>query len=301
MEQLIHVKRALLIIGTAFLLACGGGGGSAGGVNNTGPALLTADNDDAFGTLALEGSATSKNANPFARSYVGGGTTYSKKYLSLLEQLAGRFQQDIDVALSQNQDSVSLAMVGKQVNPVVSCGGSVAVSTGSVVYSNYCVGNGTFNITFNGSMSYSHENLGGEDFRINLSFIDFSVTLKDGVDTWTQTMSGSMTFLFQGGEFSLTFTSSFERDGKTYKIENLSLTNGEISARLYHPDYGYVDISTDSSDPFVLFDNQFCGGTLIITGVDTAGAQVSSRMVVADDCLSYTISYASDEAVFVEW
>ena len=306
MEQLINIKHGLLVTCAILLMACGGGDSAVpaaapAGVSytgNGGQAALTADNDDSYGITMVEGSTTSKNSNPFAAVGVDSDARYSKQHLSLMDELAKRFQQDIKSAGTHTQRSTSIGAAG--IDQGGSCGGSVTFggteSAGSVTYNHYCVGTSEFNITLNGSMSFTSESLGAYDYRMTVSYTDFSISVTDGADSWTQTVSGSLTILSQGGQVSVTYSNLFEREGKVYKLENLSLTDGEISGRLYHPDYGYVDISTDPADRFFIYNNQYCGGSLIITGVDATGSEVISRMSVSDDCTSYTISYGDSGA-----
>lgn len=312
MECLANIKNGMLICGMTLLVACGGGGGGGGSSDitysgSTNQAVLTADNDGVFGTTMLEGSATNKNASPFPGfANVDSNTSYSKKRLALLEELANQFQQDIKSAGSVNQHSGTIAAVSGLPELTGTCGGNVTYSgnesMGSVVYNNYCVGSELYQLTFNGSMSYSYETIGTSDFRMTVNFSNFTVEVKQGLDTWSETTSGSITILKEGSTLSVTFFNLFERDGKIYKIEDLSLSGGLIQGRLYHPDYGYVVITTDPMDPFIFGDNGYCGGTLIITGVDSGGLQVSSTMVVADDCSTYTMTHASSGLLdVVKW
>ena len=65
MAYLPTIKHAMAVLGTMLLVACGGsGGGTPADITYSGKtsqAVLTADNDDAFGTIMLEGSASTKS------------------------------------------------------------------------------------------------------------------------------------------------------------------------------------------------------------------------------------------------
>ncbi len=306
MESLSKLRINWLIFISILLVSCGGGGGDNGpaGITytgNTNQALLTADNDDVFGTTMLEGSAANKNSTPFF-SINSNTSSSSKTHLGLLEALSQQFQQDIERAGLAQQTSALAAVAGVPDQPGT-CGGTMSFNgnenSGSVVYSNYCVGFGSFQMTLNGTMSYTFE-VNGANYRATLTYSGFTVTTKSGSDTWTQTASGSMTIVSQDGVISVTYSSLFERDGKVYKIENLTLKGGHIKGTLYHPDFGFVEIDTKLSDLFLLQPNgEYCGGTLQIVGVDGSGQSVSATMSVENDCSSYTITYKSQSETVV--
>lgn len=308
MEYSTYFKTGILAICTLIMLACGGND-SGSGTNYTGKteqAVLTAENDDSFGTTMLEGSASSKAANPFPFDDLpdqpGGGV--GKQQLGILDAMSRQFSSDIE---RRNTQAGPKALPGA-IPTEGPCGGSLSFggndTSGSITYSDYCVGlDGYFEMIFNGSMSFSflETNTG---FEINISYTDFSVTIKTPEETTTHTGSGNMTIVFAGGSsFTVTYNNTFERDGQVFKIEELTFTDGMISGVFYHPDYGYVEVATDPDDPFIELDTgEFCGGTLEITGVDSEGATVVSRMEVADDCSKYTIYYNnSTEGQEVLW
>jgi hypothetical protein len=72
--------------------------------------------------------------------------------------------------------------------------------------------------------------------------------------------------------------------GKVYWIKNYSITIDEhigfiqieMAGRFYHPDYGYVTLST--AEPFVLHDGDDwpTSGTLIVKGANSAKAKITA-------------------------
>lgn len=308
MDYITLLKNGMPVFCAVLLFACGGGDSGPGDITytgKTGKAVLTASNDDAFGTTMLEGSSNSNSSNPFFS--VTSGSRHAKKNLSLLETLAGQFKADITgtVSSAKNTDTaVAITSTSPLNGP---CGGDLSVSggesSGSVAYNNYCVGdiNG-YNVTFNGSMSYTFAGT-QTSYEITIKYSRFSITVKTPTDSWTESGSGEMKIVFANGAISVSYTSYFERDGKVYKIENLTLDNGVIEGRLYHPDYGYVEISTALNEPFIEQSStgEYCGGILQINGINSNGETVVSTMTVSADCSEYTMVHEAGVADPVAW
>ena len=166
------------------------------------------------------------------------------------------------------------------------CGGSMSYSvqadgldgtfTGNFAFNEYCNDGTTVNgnAGFDGKMDvdtgefveayFSFDNLSGEDLTIDGDIeIDFSASP------------------------NVITLNAFGQDpgsGKVFWIRNYRVTIDEYSGyvqvemagRFYHPDYGYVTLST--TEPFVLHDGDEwpASGTLVVEGANSAKAKISS-------------------------
>lgn len=307
-----RIFTSLLALLTAGLLsACGGAAGDAtpNGINYSGlttQAVLTSDNDDAYGTAMLEGGSANgeiKNQIPFFSITGNAATESSKTHIALMEVLAAEIRANIEQRSSQDTSAHATAL-GAILNG--DCGGSVdgsgSESGGTITFNNYCQGDDTFSMTLNGVITYSISGTyDNNDFEIKVNYDRVTATINDGTETVTHTFSGTITMTFTDGIFKVTFTSYFDREGKVFMVEDLVVSGGSISGRLYHPDYGYVDIET--TDLFnVNAKKQYCDGTLRITAVDADGNSVYSDITVNADCSQYTIYYSGDNTTTtVNW
>jgi len=300
MEAYRQIRMAILMALTVTVFACGGGGGGdSSGISYSGreaPAVLTAENDNGFGEPMMEGGTKSDAANPLT-SLQGSGA--GKNHLNILDILANQFKTDIEQRPESSGGAV--AFIGQ--DPNGSCGGTFSYNSnetsGNITYNNYCIGvsGSTEQVVLNGTMSYTYE--GTEtNFTITISYNNFTVTATYGDETFTETIAGNITMTNNNGEFTITFTSLFEQNGLVYRVDNLNVTHSfdgsSISGTFYHPNEGHVQIST--TVPFQVQPNgDFCGGTLLIMGEDSAGDPVSSEMTINADCSEYTITFINDQ------
>jgi hypothetical protein len=167
-----------------------------------------------------------------------------------------------------------------------SCGGSMSYTvnadnkdgtfSGRFTFKDYCNDGTTINgkARFDGKMNidtgefvdayFSFDNLSGGDLNLDGDIeIDFSAS------------PNVINFNAYGQDPS---------SGKIYWIKNYSITIDEYSGfiqiemagRFYHPDYGYVTLST--TEPFVLHDGDEwpASGTLIVKGANSAKAKITA-------------------------
>ena len=110
-------------------------------------------------------------------------------------------------------------------------------------------------------------------------------------------ISGTISRIFQAQYFESVFIDLYAREENTnsvywfnnYIMETTNYTDySEISirGRYYDPDYGYVDLSTESPVIIQNHGDTFSGGVLIITGSPgSAGGNTKARYSVATDYL----------------
>ena len=312
------ILRDLFTFITVLMLsACSGSGGSDSGSGgnlysgNTGAAILTADNDDAFGTLMLEGSATSKTAggaSPFSAD-----TVTEKKNMGHIEVLLNKL---VDVAQQQVQTAASEKVTAKAIDTNGTCpspAGSFTITppttgtsspfTYTISFNNYCLGDLTYSTTMNGSMTMKVYFAGALSVstitKVEIAYENLTVSNTVGSTTYSSTFSGTTILDYDGFTYptpnSVSNTVYFGRDGKIYKITDINISSlGNISGRFYHPVHGYVDITTESTFDRNLTTGEYCGGTLRIAGKTAGGSDIATTIAVSADCATYTICYDVD-------
>lgn len=218
----------LTLMTVGLLSACGGGDASPTGISYTGltgQAVLTSDNDDAFGRAMLEGGAASgevQNQVPTFSITGNKAVENPKAHIALMELLAAEAQSKVEQQSTQSDPGQMAALGALQAGI---CGGSYDVSgsanSGTITYDNYCVGDNTFSMTLNGVMSFSITgDLGSANYEIIISYNQLTSTIKYGEETFTYTFSGTITITYVDGVRHVTFTSQFEHEGKVFMVED---------------------------------------------------------------------------------
>lgn len=295
----------MLGLGLALLFGCGGGGGSSSSgssVTYTGlttEAAITKTDDASTLTKEALNSAASGTFNP-------GTLTPGAKVVE-----ADRASRpDLVQALAKLGDLVRPAAVPAAAGPFSEtltspCGkgtGFIAGTDnsvpghvdiyGSLTFSGFCIPSADGReILLSGSVGFTIAGTSSSDFRFAISTTRLGITLGGNEYVYALDYSCQITG-GTAGQVRLNAT-YLAPDGKTYKIENYLITVDatghtiSISGRLYHPDYGYVEVTTP--EPIVYAD---CGGVyrpfsgrLRVTG---AGGHYGE--FIGGGCTSYTIS-----------
>lgn len=222
----------LLVSFLITLTACGGGGG---GGNNSGDTttsytgVTTAAQIDTNNSKDIAGGATSMGTfgggNVVAS--VDTGTSEINTGTSIISRAASK-------AILDKLNSPNIATVGTVVNDSATgaCGGTLSISMDI---------NDTTH-TFNGSLSFN-------------SYCEDSVTV-----TGSATITGQVNASATQASFKMTIGSLLvkeQKSGSVYKIENYviditansSTITVSVSGRFYHPQYGYVSVTT----PYLLY------------------------------------------------
>ena len=300
---------SFLMIAIASLSACGGGGDSGPGYPDLSysgiqtEAVIDQDNADEFTEASLAGSSSSTNVPLF------GGVTVEEQSATRVPEPKSLNSLSVLIANSvMNQmDSGSAELitgVTERING--SCGGSATLTgndtgssfTGSMTFSNFCEPDGlggTF--TMHGKIDFAAEYTGTSEspdisyMSMNIVYLKF--IYNDGTTSWSEELSGAVAVNFDalGEPEGFVITINFKFNGKIYKIQNLQLdeTTGNIAATLYHPDHGYVDVTTSSPFSYDYVTEQFCGGTLAITGSNGAGGDSVVEFTADATCSTYDI------------
>ncbi len=313
--KLSIVKSTVILAGMALALAgCGGGGsGGSSAVSYTGLTTAAVVDDsasaDTVSVAVLSGAANAGIGNAAigvgtdntSTSQVGNGDA---KLFGDLAKIAADY-----VAGGSRAHPTVAGATGTQTysNP---CGGTITVTvtsdgnpvTGSVTFNNYnsgtyssssCISagdytfNGTVGTTFNFSDT-SHVSL----LSATLTFSAFSVTASGG----TEVLNGSYTLDYVANTLNMSLVYQLP-DDKVYRMDNYEVTTDyagnviTISGRLYHPDYGYVDIATPTAFSYDLACSygEPNSGVMTLTGIDGSGGAYTVGFA-ATGCNAYTVS-----------
>lgn len=250
------------------LTACGGGGGGSssggsGGGTNSSQATVDDNNARTLSEASAEG----------AKKAVAQSNAPRQVEQQTPEQRAQQLVQDL-----LNASGNGAKQTGARTTISGDCGGSATVTGGSsgstITYNNFCSGgvvaNGTAVVSFSSSGAYT------------ITYSNFTVTY--GGETYTLNMIVSCDS--QGNcTYSEDFTGS---DGRSYRVEGSTVSGNSssgynISATVYDPDYGYIEITATN----VTFCSNGNPGTGSITFTGSGGTSAS---VTFDSCSSYTVT-----------
>ncbi len=286
------------IVSVTILTACGGGGGDAAAgypnisyTGSTTAAVIDQDNAADYPFVILENSGDAGNL-PVAAS-VESQSVDSLPDTENIQKIADLVSNLVKSNFANNVQQAA----GATTSQTGTCGGTLSYTenssntsfSGSLVFDRYCEGGlNTYGyefrlhgkITFSGTYHLVNNSPVFDTLSFNIQYL--KMTFNDGTNTASEEFSGSISVTsFDAANNPLDFnvTINFKYDGKVFKVVNLQVDDfaGTISARLYHPDHGYVDIITTSpfiymmNDPADDTDDQYCSGSLQITGVDTLG------------------------------
>lgn len=256
------------ILGITLLAGCGGGGGggTSSSVTYTGvatEAVVTDTNAEALTSAALDGYDAAKSSSQLI-TVVGITAQDSAQGLSLpglARLLAG--MKDMALAAGPNVATGSSQTING------TCGGSATSTgtnsgtesnvniTGSITFTNFCEPTSEGNAVIHGTISFTL--VGTMD---NFVFTVSTSYLSIAVGGHSVAYSMNYTLNYNGVTATAVMTANYRAvDGKTYRIENYQVVVNEadqtvdISGKLYHPDYGYVMVSTPSP---LLYSN--CSG-----------------------------------------
>lgn len=289
---------------TVLLSACGGGG--SGGSSYTGltysgnsdPAGIDANNAEQIGTTTSNAVTTTvnnenSNNNPFAVAVSGQAPLTARQTLNNI------FKQIINETTVATALPVGVTYTSGDLNDMsnsnVFCGGymtgpSLSATSGTLTFYDLCFDiyeNGSELIYLNGTMSFQ-ETTNGNLETTTTSYTNFSMT----VSGETYTISGTQRCTFNTDTWEETCADLYTgADGKVYQIEDASVlgdnTGGYyISATVYHPTFGSVEIST-YNDPITICPNGHPGsGTISFTGSNGSYGSINFT-----DCNNYTVSY----------
>ena len=286
---------------SVLLTACGGGGGggSDGGGGSGG------DSSISYTGSTSQATVNSTNAEQIATSGYQGGSSGA---------LFGVVQSGMGGSIEQSRLLMVAQALETAIREVNISEGIVAgaIQTGSRTVNGNCGGsysytisyddvtgafNGTFNFssycndgsTISGSVSASGQINLNTRVIMQFNMSTTSLIFTSGNDSFT--ISGSFNIIINGSTTTATMNILLKDNatGKIYWLQNHTLTitraatyvDGQISGRYYHPDYGYITISTTT--PFRINNGSKWPfqGVLIVEGMaGSASGNTSARLTV---------------------
>lgn len=267
------------------LTACGGGGDSSpagllySGV--TSQASINAGNAQAIAIAAQEGVDAQVSAEnvPLAVAITAENPTIQTVLRHTTELLQNNSSSNVPVAVARDGE----------------CGGYLDINasnnSGSIFYSNYCISDGAGNIIINGTMRFSYL-----DPVFNYEMINLSIRFAGE----TMTINASMTWNTNTNAITLNVR-YIGSDGQVYQIANFIVSGNssslDVSGRVYHPSYGYVDIVTSSP---LVYDSTCATGRPVSGVIDISGASGTATITFID-CNSYSVAVDGNVADLYTW
>jgi hypothetical protein len=297
-----HCKHSITgwIIASILILfivsGCGGGGGGGSTTGSysglTSQVLITDKNSKDIMEEAYKSGQVGSSVNVLGSEQFY--PSYSSKYpitISLSHMIHAAFcNLDLSSGISiPAEASAVVHLLNKTVNG--ECGGSYtigadidsvtgSVSSGSIVYNDYCEG-GTVE---SGSIDFTGE-INLINMEMNLDFTFNNCTQTEGNDS--ETINGTASFASSLNTLTITFKDLYVRDNtlnKTAWFNNFVMASTEESSdslitmngRFYDPDSGYVDLSTES--PFIILtdDENPSDGVLVAMGRNNTKARLTA-------------------------
>lgn len=303
-------SKALLL--SAFLsislISCGGGGGSStpAGVEYTGnssPADVDDSNTQTFSAAIMDGGQGSQeNSGSIPFSVSSTSNINQNKQHSMLTNLVKSVKSNIEskdtsssnlvAGITETDFGTCSTNPGSFTSTFTESGNAI---NASITYNNHCDNDDFFGVktTTNGSLTGSlvfTDSTRTQISSFNMTVHRLSITVVDSTGTSTNEFSGTASVTFDANEdiASMNITMNFIEEGKVYRLTGFSYTTAgvlgsdiSISGTIFHPDHGSVTFTT--TEPFALFEDELCGGTLEVTGTN------SMFTITADaNCTTYT-------------
>ena len=284
MENIKYIKHGLLIAAVTGLIACGGGSNSSSDVNYSGKtnqAKITADNVDGFYD-ATNGAESPPNTSANAATNSSQQSTQGNRL--------SRFASRLRSASSSASSGYSGGSSGTNAQIVSAddvidgpCGGQAVVAGTkddevfnvdlTVSFQDYCDDDGTFNGVI-GVVGSDNDTTGV--FNIKMTFTD--ITYKS--DTDSMALNGEVSAAGTESDFTIKMTLNYKDSNanKVYRVENYVLTVTDsntltLQAKVYHPDYGYVVVSTPTPVYVDPVTDLPVSGVVVLTG-DNSSATI---------------------------
>jgi hypothetical protein len=282
------VQAFIIVLGLMTMVGSGGGGdGGGGGGSPTGltytglidPAPIDATNSQLLLGGIVSGVDLASNLGGFFGAVQDSGA--GANYVNLLEVTRLLENAMLQIDFNAGATGINQGVVQNETIPG-SCGGTFTYNitvddftgafSGTLSFNAYC----EEGMTISGSIAFSGAiNLGTSELS-NFVF-DFSwLTVNGGGEA--AVLDGTMSIDVVNG--IITMNLLIKENTTVYKYENTVLTESlgatTIEGRYYHPDYGYVDITTTT--PFTIYgtDEFPSNGILLIVGANNTKARLTA-------------------------
>lgn len=282
------------------LTACGGGGGGGGGGGTAGidytgatsQANLTTGNGDEIITTSYQNGGTGQGLGTVFSSLAEAEVEpapqqNSPKTAALAKIVVGAINK---TQLSTDVVAISRAVQSESDSFPGECGGTASYTisvddvsgdfNGTFTFSNYCEQGDVINggISISGNININSHTFG------TVTMTMTSLTISTGNDSFT--MSGSISLIPDNNPIVVTMDMKLQ-DNTTQQVfwaRNLRLTIVEtstyeelsITGKFYHPDYGYVDITTPTPFRYTGLDEYPYPGVMVVTGANGGTGTLTS-------------------------
>jgi hypothetical protein len=311
------------VFGILSTLGTGGGGGDDGGVppvtytGLTTPAAITSDNALLFGELAFMGlvASTSVDIVPAVQ------TTPQEEDRSASIVTITRILHAVinDIGINSALSSLPVGWL-ETINEPGLCGGNVSGSaefnetapyefSGNLVFNDYCfldiymdgtvAVSGTCDpVTFDPTSQFC------EPVTFTMTFTTFNTRGYGESETMTGTLSEITTA--SGYQTTLNLLIRDDNINKTYWFENYVIgvtqysppgfDTVRVTGNVYHPDYGYVVVSTPTPVQFWTdsLDTPPQSGVALLTGANGTAAGPTTATFTFFDTLTFTVDVDTD-------
>jgi hypothetical protein len=298
-SKLAKLTWPALLGGLLVLTGCGGGGGGGGGgvtySGSTSPATVTATNAEDIGSTATEGvteaiqSEEAANNNPFAIVITDTDS---------LSQAVNKIAKDIFNNIGAIELPVGVDLSASELNnefgEQLFCGGSISVSnslyngsssSGTITFHDLCIdiGSGYGQATMNGTVDVSSSSTSE-----TITYRNVTVTVNGQTYTLNGTETCSLNY-----PYDCTMSQDYvSNDGSTYRVSDVDVSGDStsgyyVNAKFYHPNYGYVTITTTSPVLFNCSNGYPSSGTVNFAGAGSSSGTITFR----SDCSGYDGTY----------
>ena len=292
----MNINKKIILSATCALLLSACGGESGGGLSYTGttsPATVNADNGKEISTRAYtsgEGGASLGNIFASATPQVASTSSDRLNITAITQQLFGIANSAVQIPSPTPSSSPNRAVTTVNESIPGNCGGSMQFSIrsddvnnnvdGSFNFSGYCEDGGTLN----GQMSISGS-VNPQTSIAGLMTLRFS-NLTISSSSESATLSGTVATYPDSAPMIITTNMQIKDNNsdKVYWADNQvtsisSVMSGEemlISGRFYHPDHGYVDLTTPTALYTAYSDEWPSSGIVIATGANNSKVKLTA-------------------------
>lgn len=319
MERRKSIVFGLGLLSLALLFtACGGGGGDGGGVSGGGIS---------YTGLTAQATVDSTNSETLSTgAYKGGAVGTSGSMGNVQKKVVGR-PNYLDLALTIEE---AILHIDVHAPPGIVGAGAIVTESGTI--SGHCGGNaqyviqyddatgdfsGTLNfngycsqgVTLTGSASFSGKVDVNTKNLLQFSLSCDNMAVTTGSDFFTAKMSISSNFQASPITAAIDILLRDSTTGKVYWANNYSIAlwvgsnyvDFQVSGKYYHPDYGYVNISTSTTFRIYFGTTWPSQGVLILDGkTGIAGGSTRAQLTVLSST-TYQVEADTNGDSIYEW
>lgn len=296
-----------MVASLLLLQACGGGGGggeTSSGVTYGGAtteATLDSDNAEDLARAAASGSkqsVSSESAPPVMLRSGADTKTQLKDLAATMIQAFGEAPAGAARGGTQARTvdySTTFCPAGGSATASVPDSATSTNYSFSVAFSDCMTSASGMTYTYSGTVQGSSEQ-DASGFSFSIAFIDFTVTVTGAhtmSSTLNLTMSCSGTDTAGYTDAVCTYHSDFVGlDGRVYRVTDATVSGDDsgytISVIVYHPNHGYVTVTTSTPITFQCDGGYPDSGTLVLTG--SGGGTATVNFI---NCGEYQVTYDS--------